>query len=214
MALIKAIDEKKYPFLLEPAFFDWWQADTRAMICPFPYRWSEEKRNKEEILHGLWALERIGAKISGEVYMPLNLGVRFFHVIMPAWLNGEQDEEQPDIFYFKDDEGMTRVRVITQTIMPTTTVFTRYWPSDYREGFERLVPCVVDVQESEEDEEKLLWIDKLANNDANGLILSVWDIRGLAEKWLDENYPDWKDPLAYWTGAANVSNLIDSRHAD
>lgn len=31
-----------------------------------------------------------------------------------------------------------------------------------------------------------------------GLNVTVPDQRTLAESWLDENYPDWKNPFAYW----------------
>ena len=208
-----ALDPDKYPFLSSSYGFKWLDEKERVIICPMHERWGEIRADRLAIDEKIWQLQRLGCKVCGEIQMPLDLQTRFFYTKYPSWLEAKEDDEDPCIISLTDSKGRHRGRVITTPVMQGTSVFTRYWPTDYHESLGKLLPCVIDIEESEEDDEKVIWVDEHYDKVEGAGVGSIWDNRDLACKWLDANYPNWKDPMAYWTENSNAPDLSDSGHA-
>jgi len=111
-----------------------------------------------------------------------------------------------------DEKGRTRLRINT-ALYCSTVVFTRYWPGDkmhYSEdnGIGELIPVVYDFEKATEDDEEssIIWQkeditekDRKEAIDAGSDLFGGGPCRWICEKWLDGNYPDWRDPTAYWS---------------
>lgn len=174
--------------------YQFYDAATHTCICPVNRHYKTEEDQKLMFTQ----LEQLGASVLCQIEMPFDAGFDYYHVQLPAWLKYQQDDEDDGTMWeFFDEKGRMRIR-IHNSLVPGITIFTRYWPSDYIRDTDGLKPCVYDIDippdEFDEDNEKqLIWQGE------NKERLALREIRKPAEEWLDQNYPDWRNPMAYWS---------------
>jgi hypothetical protein len=170
-----------------------WNPSKRLLVCPYNTYYNDKEATKTF----LWQLKRIGCKLVKEIKMPINLWHRFFLVKVPKFLSWDDDPESEGTFTFKDEKGRARLRVTAMQMVMNTHVWTKYLPQHEftRNGKAIFVPCVIDLEKTDEYDETaaVVWKGK-----DNGLFFPS-EMNVQAAKWLDENYPLWKDPLAYWS---------------
>lgn len=152
----------------------WYEPSTHIAVCPTRTDGADELLVK---------LKQIGAEVLDELALPVDLGLRLFRVKFPAWLEYDGYCEEDDDYVFRD---RLRVRVIVGTARRTAfyyvTFKTKYYARSSTATGSRAI-----VIDSENDSE--IW--STSRGEANGWLV--------AESWLDANYPDWRNPMAYWT---------------
>jgi hypothetical protein len=172
-----------------------WNPSKRQLVCPHNTYYSDKEGTK--LL--LWQLERLDCKLVKEIKMPIEMWHKFYLVKVPKFLTLEENEDgEGGVYSFKDEKGRARLRVTAMQMFFATHVWTRYLPQHEftRNGSPVFVPCVIDTEKSDEfDEVKaVMWKGKKGDE-----MLLLYEREGKAAEWLNKNYPDWKDPLAYWS---------------
>jgi hypothetical protein len=170
-----------------------WNPSKRLLVCPYNVYYNDKEATKTF----LWQLKRVGCKLVKEIKMPINLWHRFFLVKVPKSLSLEYDEQDSGTYSFEDEKERPRLRVTAIQIMLGTHVWTRYLPQHEFQckGSPVFIPCVIDVEKKDEfdESEAVMW----RGNNKDALLL--YEREAEAAKWLNKNYPEWKDPLAYWS---------------
>lgn len=170
--------------------FEFWNKDTRICVCPVNYGY--RAGDWDELIKNLTAMK---FEIVGEIDMPINFGYRFLVAKIPDWLYVEADDDYPHFYAFKDPKGSVRFRVVGDNFM-SSVVFTRYWPGDTMNEQGELVPCVYDLESDDMDldDPEPIWLGERDESRFLG-----GRNNAPAAIWLDANYPDWRDPMAYWS---------------
>ena len=160
-------------------------------VCPI--------RNDENSDLILTQLEQLGAEIQYQVHIPLDLPVNFYQIRLPLLLSLQEDDgdySENTILQFVDLKNRVRLRIITGLTLCSTVVFTRYWLSNCFSEPELsplMLCCCRDLEQLEDDD------------DGDGKIVYVsqerirTDGKEDCKKWLDKNYPDWQNPMSYWS---------------
>lgn len=174
--------------LLTGRFFKAYDPGEHTAVCPINKRYDDEKL--------LLKLSQIGCEVLGEIAMPIDIGVHYFHVKLPEWLKLQEATEDGNHF-FTDDKGNPRMRTELD-YFNHTNVWTRYRPWEFITEEQLMLPCVVDAQRVEDDEENednpgVIWIGPRSPDS------TLIDLKAQAQQWLDTKYPNWRDPMAYWT---------------
>jgi hypothetical protein len=194
---------RQYSMIFPKTLLPWWDGEKRKMVFPV-----ETKFDPERAERSVENLEKILVAPLSRIAMPLFFTTAYFVGTVPETLRVEQDEESPEIFYVKDEDDRTRIRVCVSSVMPGTVVFTRYWPHDVMADGD-LVPCVYDLEKIDEhdDEAGVIFKDGRSREERaqDGGFLT--NESSACIKWLRENYPNWKDPLAYWS-KKNVAHSV------
>lgn len=181
-----------------PSVFQWWQPKIRRLICPVSthHDYQQTELNKKVL-----QLEQLGCSIEGRIYIPLNLDIAFLAITLPAFLSLKEFEEDEDenVFCFEDQHKRERLRIYSYGLLANTNVWTRYLPQrDFRkDGKFICVPCVIDthvIDEDDPEECRVIWHAPERDPKTNELLFTP---ETEAEKWLDEHYPNWRDPSAY-----------------
>lgn len=175
----------------------WYDEVKHTLVCPINYRELEECKK-------VTALEQLGVTFLQILPMPVDLGFKFFLVKLPDWLKYEPPNDGDDrILEFVDEKSRPRLRVIKSHIMLGTNIWTRYTPDFYHQIFYShpsiILPCVKDLERidpnsDDEKDEGIIWKGEPSKEK-----LSLEEVEDQACKWLDKTYPDWRNPLAYWT---------------
>lgn len=160
---------------------------TRTCICPIVDRDDD---------HTLDNMKRIGIKILKQIELPFEFNAKFYYCMLPEWLSLDEEDVQSyshgSFLEFKDKQNRSRLRVMLGLPMSGTVVFTRYAPTwDHT----HINPAVRDAEKIHGDEEfvgdeGIIWKTER---------MGSFDPFSEASKWLDQHYPDWRDPMAYWT---------------
>lgn len=168
--------------------FSKYDKTSHTAVCPINSRYSSFTEITTKI-------SLLGCAILGEIDMPIDIGIQFIQIHLPEWLKLEENEDIPnEDLHFVDPKGHHRMRVDYNFF--NTRAWTRYTPSQFITTDDLMKPSVVDL-EKEDDEDEInpcvIWVGSRSPSQTEH------DLEIEAKKWLDLNYPNWSDPMAYWT---------------
>ncbi len=175
--------------------FDFYNPQTHQAVCPI------DPDGPKSIDLLLKQIGQIDCEIVGEIAMPIDLFIKVYLVQLPKWLKYKEDDGDSSttiIHDFADEKDRVRLETFQSRHMVHTRVYTRYIACEdvVDDDIERgLLPCVYDSEDkSDSDDPKPIWVGKRDEKQ-----MGLWDGHKVAEKWLDENYPNWRNPTAYWS---------------
>lgn len=137
-------------------------------------------------------LEKLGFKILGVA------DDQFYHTQFPSgWTREAADHSMHS--YVLDERGRKRIHIFFKAAFydyrAHLDLETRY-KATYRpqvgwDDYDSSVSPHVFVAAALDGETEI-WVSELIS------VKYVWDVRQLSVQWLDEHYPDWHNPFAYW----------------
>ena len=191
--------------------YEWYDEGEHRIICPLRNNYDEDDRQTR-----VKQLEQLGGQILGEIDVPLDFQLQFIAYKLPDWLRLSDDHDRDEgmgsneyhrMFTFVDAKDRQRLRVACNLLMPHTNIWTKYHAHSRIKHVKNakgkrdmeLWAMVQDLEkmdpdlDGDDDEESIIWEARADDRDA---------LRGenaLAVQWLNEHYPDWRNPTAYWT---------------
>lgn len=150
----------------------WYDPSSHVAVCPARTDGADDLIVK---------LHQIGAEVLDELALPVDMGMRLFRVKLPEWL--KLSEYCEGDYYFNDAKKRMRM-FIDVTDSRSVELPTRYHATYWSNG--ENVPAAHDSEDG-----KRLWRYEGIGEEQDGYIA--------AEAWLDANYPDWRNPMAYWS---------------
>lgn len=179
-------------------FYLWYDLKTHTAVFPIQNYKSMDFKNRL-----IWQLEQIGVELLENIDVPIDISAELRHGKLPDWLRLLPEDDEEDFLSsrirdFLDEEERIRLRIIVFGIgMVSTHVMTRYFAHEFFAPGESIadrfpLPAVFDSQNCDDKDDKLspIWV-------ADKPCEYLQDIK-LAEDWLDENFPCWRDPMRYW----------------
>lgn len=174
---------------------------TRTCVFPLHTRYGSPGSKIEK-------LKQIGFSNIEKIEMPIYFWVTFVKATYPENFHCEEDDAGVLGFNIYDEKDRDRVSVDFSFTMDTK-IATRYFVATCFDKKHEIIDSQytwihILVVDSEESGEELTHQDY--DLDCGGKI--IWkrtkkfktfeDADADGEKWLDEHYPDWKNPAAYW----------------
>ena len=145
----------------------------------------------------LTQLKQLGLTNISKIFVPVPLKTNFYCGKVPLFLALDISDEESNylgIYTFCDSKNRSRFRVaFSSSLFVNTYVWTRYHPST--KFCYEAYPCVYDVEGDETEEGDIIWINKKVPKKSS-LGETVTE---LSTQWLNKNYPDWRNPKAYWS---------------
>lgn len=160
--------------------FHWFDQENKTIVCPIKV---------DDLDETLKNLDALGGKILGQIEMPIDLLYHFYHYKLPdnfsLYIENEEDEELMTVYQFVDENLRARLRTTVSSIFLGTNIWNRFHlHQDLTEDNSDLIFYVDDLNRHIKDESPRYVFQSLNEEDAID--------------WLDENYPDWKNPSKYW----------------
>ena len=179
--------------------YPWYDPKNRIAILNFRNNSSIVEIERDLIF---WQLDRMDVEILDEIKMPLDFNMSFFRAKIPEFLVpqsrvAKKDGVSLESSVFVDDRGRIRLSINLGFIIFSTIVKTRYYPGS----------VFFANDNGEKDHCRIAAYDR---NNPDCHPATIWrgecDPKDIidgseltkARIWLDEVYPDWRDPMAYW----------------
>lgn len=182
----------RFPVLNPQDRYEWYDKNRHTVVCPFNLMYDDQRISK------IRQLEQLGGQIIGEIDTAVDFSVQFILYKLPEWLKLDEEADEHQIYEFVDKKDRHRLRVCGSLIMAHTNIWTKYHPqSRMSNDCKKMIATVQDLEQidldlDDTDEEGIVWEQSSDHT-------VIKDAQEPAEAWLDKNYPDWRNPTAYWT---------------
>jgi hypothetical protein len=159
--------------------------------CVLPVSCWREKQDET-----ICKIRELGITIK-KIKMPVDINILFYKGKLPKWLIPVENDEPFSVSGmqdFQDEKGRPRLRICMNAMWLNTVVWTRYTTDHAYKGSKGWVASVRDMEIENEDD--LDGVDTIWQGKKRGLLD---ECKEEAEAWLDKKYPDWRNPMAYWS---------------
>jgi hypothetical protein len=169
--------------------YPWYDEKSRIMVVPIV-----ADNPDKPFIYVLDNFIKIGCQLVEEIEIPVDLGVKFFRIILADDMIVEKEEDFGYRILLRD-----KIRAIVRLIKYfwQSHVFTKYYISENSVSIDDWGTFSIFDTEINIGAEVYDHDDKDAFNKAK-IVQTLFKSQEEAEEWLDVNYPKWRDATAYW----------------